>query len=77
MKTGKSIPDKMCIRDSFYAAEVSNDVEVDGVTSATKNKTRTGTLAGGSYHVNSDGTDISGITFPVKVGEGVDLSGYK
>ena len=28
-------------------------------------KTRA-SLAAGSYHVNSDGTDISGITFPVK-----------
>ncbi|MDO4329318.1 MAG: DUF1533 domain-containing protein [Lachnospiraceae bacterium] len=60
----------------FYQAEVNNNVEVDAVTSATKSKPRTGTLVGGSYHVNSDGSDITGITFPVKVGEGVDLSGY-
>ncbi|MDO5550819.1 MAG: DUF1533 domain-containing protein, partial [Lachnospiraceae bacterium] len=60
----------------FYQAEVNNDVEVDAVTSATMSKPRTGTLVGGSYHVNSDGSDITGITFPVKVGEGVDLSGY-
>jgi hypothetical protein len=53
--------------DEFYAAEVNNDVAVDGVTSATLNKPRTGTLAGGSYHVNADGSDITGITFPVKV----------
>jgi hypothetical protein len=53
--------------DEFYAAEVNNSVEVDGVTSATLNKPRTGTLAGGSYHVSSDGSDITGITFPVKV----------
>lgn len=56
----------------FYAAEGTSDV--DAVSSATKAKTRTGTLAGGSYHVNSDGSDITGITFPVKVGKGVDLS---
>ncbi|XCP86330.1 DUF1533 domain-containing protein [Roseburia hominis] len=49
----------------------------DAFTSATKNKTRTGTLAGGSYHTKSDGTEVTGITFPVKVGEGVDLSAYK
>ncbi len=59
--------------DEFYAAEVNNDVEVDGFTSATLNKTRTGSLSGGSYHVNSDGSDITGITFPVKLGEGVTL----
>ena len=62
----------------FYEAEVRNDISVDIFTSATKNKSRTGTgtMAGGSYHVNSDGSDITGITFPVKVGEGVDLSEY-
>ncbi|HIV67803.1 MAG TPA: S-layer homology domain-containing protein [Candidatus Butyricicoccus stercorigallinarum] len=66
--------------DAFYEAEVNNDVEVDAFTSATLNKTRTGSLAGGSYHVNSDGSDITGITFPVKLGEGVtldDLAAYK
>ena len=61
----------------FYEAEVTNDVAVDGITSATKAKTRTGSLVAGSYHNNSDGSDISGITFPVKVTEGVDLSEYK
>ncbi|MDO4313428.1 MAG: DUF1533 domain-containing protein [Eubacteriales bacterium] len=60
----------------FYQADVQNDVPVDAFSSATKSKTRTGSLAGGSYHVNSDGSDITGITFPVKVGEGVDLSSY-
>ncbi len=60
----------------FYKADVNNDVPVDAFTSATKSKTRTGNLVGGSYHVNSDGSDITGVTFPVKVGEGVNLSGY-
>ena len=49
----------------FYNADLSNDVKVDAFTSATKNKTRTGSLAGGSYHVNANGTDITGVTFPV------------
>lgn len=62
--------------DEFYKADVNNDVPVDAFTSATKAKTRTGSLAAGSYHVDSKGSDITGITFPVKVGEGVDLSGY-
>ena len=52
----------------FYAAELGNDAAaVDAVTSATLNKPRTGTLAGGSYHVNSDGSDISGVIYPVRV----------
>ena len=62
--------------DEFYAAELQNDVAVDGVASATLNKTRTGSLVGGSYHVNADGSDITGITFPVKIEKGVDLSKY-
>ncbi len=60
----------------FYAAELKNDVAVDGVTSATLNKTRTAGLVGGSYHVDAKGTDITGITFPVKVPRGVSLSDY-
>lgn len=63
--------------NDFYQAELKgNNVEVDAVSSATKAKPRTGSLVGGSYHVKSDGSDITGITFPVKVGEGVDLSQY-
>ena len=62
--------------DQFYAADVNNSVKVDAFTSATKNKVRTGGLAGGSYHVDSTGNEITGVTFPVKVGEGVDLSEY-
>lgn len=59
----------------FYAAE-SNNAGTDIVTSATLQKTRSG-LASGSYHVNSDGTDISGVTFAVKVGEGdIDWSKF-
>ena len=59
----------------FYAAE-SNNAGTDIVTSATKQKTRS-TLASGSYHVSSDGTDISGVTFAVKVGEGdIDWSKF-
>ena len=60
----------------FYKAEVNNDVDVDVFTSATLNKTRTASLSGGSYHTKADGSQIDGITFPVKVGEGVDLSKY-
>ncbi len=62
--------------DKFYEAEVNNDTKADAVTSATLNKTRTGTLAGGSYHVSSQGEDITGVIFPVKVDSGVDLSAY-
>ena len=62
--------------DQFYAADVNNSVKVDAFTSATKNKVRTAGLAGGSYHVNASGDEITGVTFPVKLGEGVDLSKY-
>ena len=59
----------------FYAAE-SNNAGTDIVTSATRQKTRS-SLASGSYHVNSNGTDISGVTFAVKVGEGdIDWSKF-
>ena len=63
--------------DQFYAADVNNSVKVDAFTSATKNKVRTAGMAGGSYHVDNTGNEITGVTFPVKVGEGVDLSKYK
>ncbi|MCD7928914.1 MAG: fibronectin type III domain-containing protein, partial [Clostridiales bacterium] len=62
--------------DEFYAADVNNDVPVDAFTSATKAKTQTWSLSGGSYHVSEDGSDITGVTFPVKVPAGTDLSAY-
>ena len=62
----------------FYKAETTNnDIAVDAFTSATKNKTRTTGLAGGSYHENADGSKIDGITYAVKVDPSVDLSKYK
>lgn len=61
----------------FYKAELGeNAAAVDAVSSATKNKTRNGSLAGGSYHVNRDGSDITGVTYPVRV-KTSDLSGLK
>ena len=63
---------------AFYKSETTNnDVDVDVFTSATKNKTRTTGLAGGSYHENADGSQIDGITFAVKVDSSVDLTKYK
>ena len=60
------------------ARTVSRYVEgvegVDAVTSATLNKPRTGTLAGGSYHVDPAGSDITGVIYPVKV-NAADLAG--
>ena len=50
--------------DEFYVAE--GDDDVDAVSSATKSKPRS-TLVRGSYHVNNDGSDITGVSFPVKV----------
>ena len=53
--------------DEFYKANVTNDVKVDTFTSATKSKTRSGSLAAGSYHTDATGDAINGVTFPVKV----------
>ncbi len=58
----------------FYKVELNNnDVKVDVTTSATKAKTRS-TLANGSYHADNTGEHISGITYPVKIKAGTDLS---
>ena len=58
----------------FYAAEGTADV--DAITSATLNKPRTIGLAGGSYHVNADGSDITGVIYPVYVADMSVLSDY-
>jgi len=63
--------------DDFYKAELkNNDVKVDAFTSATLNKSRTSGMMNGNsaYHVDPNGTDVTGVTFPVKVS---DLSALK
>ena len=57
----------------FYAAD--QVAGADSVSSATKAKTRS-TLVAGSYHVNSDGTDITGITYPGKISDASVLKNY-
>lgn len=55
----------------FYAAEKSDTntvASVDAISSATLNKTRSN-LAAGSYHVSSDGTDITGVIYPVQISD--------
>ena len=60
--------------DDFYKAELENNtVTVDAFSSATLNKTRTYRLSGGSYHVDPTGKDITGVTYPVKLGKGVTV----
>ncbi|SFA69904.1 hypothetical protein SAMN05216249_10194 [Acetitomaculum ruminis DSM 5522] len=59
--------------DKFYENEGKNAVSVEAVSSATLTKTRT-SLSNGSYHVNSDGSDITGIIYPVKLVD-VNLEG--
>lgn len=59
--------------NEFYKGEKSVDV----VSAATTKKRSNQTLAGGSYHVGEDGSDITGVIFPVKLQEGVELSGEK
>lgn len=55
--------------DEFYKADINNNsVKVDATTSATKQKTRN-ILASGSYHADSKGEHINGVTFPVKVSD--------
>ena len=61
--------------DRFYEAEGDKD-DVDAVTSATLNKTRS-SHAAGSYHVNSNGSDITGVTYPVKISDASVLKKYK
>ncbi len=58
----------------FYAADGVESV--DSVSSATLNKTRNSGLAAGSYHVDPNGTDITGITFPVKISDMDALKNY-
>lgn len=58
--------------DDFYKAELkNNDVKVDAFTSATLNKSRTSGMMNGNaaYHVDPKGTDVTGVTFPVKVSD--------
>ena len=59
--------------DKFYEGEGVSGV--DAVSSATLNKPCTGSLAGGSYHVNSDGSDITGVIYPVLVTDTTVLEG--
>ena len=66
--------------DAFYAGEkgdTDHEVpQVDAVSSATKIKPLT-SRAANSYHKNSDGSDISGITYPVHVSDLSALRSYK
>ena len=52
---------------AFYEAEAANASAIDAVASATLMKPRTIGLAGGSYHVDPAGSDITGVIFPVYV----------
>ena len=65
--------------NAFYAAEKGDSdtaAQVDAVSSATKSKPLS-SLAANSYHNNSDGSDISGITYPVYVPDLSALRGCK
>lgn len=63
----------------FYATEKGDTdtaAEIDAVSSATKSKPLNATLAAGSYHVNNDGSDITGITYPVYAADSSVLKNY-
>ena len=65
--------------NAFYAAEKGDNdtaAQVDAVSSATKSKPLS-SLAANSYHNNSDGSDISGIIYPVYVPDLSAPHGYK
>ena len=53
--------------DDFYAAEMVAVTELDAVSSATMAKSRVEEQVGGSYHVSADGSDVSGVIFPVYI----------
>lgn len=56
--------------EAFCRSELkNNDVKVDAFTSATLNKSRTKGMMNGNaaYHTDAAGTNLAGITFPVKV----------
>ena len=58
--------------DDFYKAELkNNDVKVDAFTSAKLNKSRTAGMMNGNsaYHTDVEGTNLAGVTFPVKVSD--------
>lgn len=91
--TGTEVPDEVLLSKydvatyvlmnipyaDFYAAEksgIDTAASVDAISSATLNKTRS-TLAAGSYHENSDGTDITGIIYPVQISDASVLSGFQ
>lgn len=60
----------------FYATEISNKQnaeQVDAVTSATKQKPANSNLVSGSYH-KDDNSEITGVTFPVRVSKSTDLT---
>ena len=58
--------------EEFYRSQLkNNNVKVDAFTSATLNKSRTtGMMNGNSaYHTDAEGTNLAGVTFPVKVSD--------
>ena len=61
----------------FYEAELGEGAAaVDAVSSSTLNKPRTGSLAGGSYHKDAAGSDISGVVYPVFVSDMAQVQDY-
>lgn len=77
LKKAEAAKDTYVLMNIPYAQFYSSDrvVGADTVSSATKVKTRS-TLVAGSYHENSDGTDIAGVIFPVKISDPAVLDKY-
>ena len=58
--------------EEFYRSQLkNNNVKVDAFTSATLNKSRTSGMMNGNsaYHTDAEGTNLAGVTFPVKISD--------
>ena len=66
--------------EAFYRSQLSNNnVIVDAFTSATLNKSRTAGMMNGNaaYHTDAAGTNLAGVTFPVKISDPSVLANLK
>lgn len=63
--------------DQFYAADVNNSVKVKMHLPLQRKIKFVQPVLVLAVYVDNTGNEITGVTFPVKVGEGVDLSKYK
>lgn len=66
--------------EAFYRSQLNNNnVKVDAFTSATLNRSRTAGMMNGNaaYHTDAQGTNLAGVTFPVKISDPSVLANLK